>query len=52
MKSYYKNKYTIIDLNLPIEYSKNQLKWLKEIEAITESEFIELIKELESQHLI
>lgn len=52
MRMYYKNKYALIDVSIPKEYSISQFKWLTEIKAITESEYKQLIENLETQHLL
>lgn len=52
MRAYYKNKYAVIDLSVPKEYSISQFKWLKDIKAINESEYKQLIEILETQHLL
>ncbi|MFN8346885.1 MAG: hypothetical protein U0X91_17925 [Spirosomataceae bacterium] len=52
MRIYFKGKYGYIEPSLPKEYLRNQFKWLKEIEAISEGEYNELIKHLEIQSLL
>lgn len=51
MRINYKNKYAIVDLSLPKEYSISRFKWLKEIKAISEEEYRDLMQDLETKSL-
>jgi hypothetical protein len=44
MRNYFKIKYAFVVIKVPFEIELNRLKWLKEIKAITEIEYTELIK--------
>ncbi|TAG24798.1 MAG: hypothetical protein EAZ32_11065 [Cytophagia bacterium] len=52
MRSYLKKKHTDIDISMPKDYYVSQFKWLKEIKAIDDIEFKELITELDTKYLI
>ncbi len=52
MKQYYKNKYTKFDPDTSYELKLNQLKWLKEINAITDREYTELLDNTKTENSI
>lgn len=52
VKSYYKHKYGVIDPTLTEEVQIHNYKWLKEIEAITEIEYEELLHKLKIKNLL
>ncbi len=52
MRKYYKEKYSTFDANIPYEYRVNQLKWLKEISALTEEEYAELLNKSKTDKII
>jgi len=51
-KKYIKQKYTLIDSNIPEELFMNRIYWLKEKEIITESELFVLKEEYNIQKLV
>jgi len=52
IRHYYKDTYTQFDDDVPYVVKVNQLKWLKEMKAITETEFEELSHSDHVQHVI
>jgi hypothetical protein len=52
MRQHYKNKYATFDLDTPYELRLNQLKWLKEIKAITDMEYNELLNRMKKDTFI
>lgn len=52
MRQHYKAQYLNVDPDTPYQVRVNQLKWLKEIKAITETEYSELLDALKKEILI
>lgn len=52
IKKYYKQKYAIIDPTLGEETQIHNYKWLKEVDAITEIEFEELLQNFKIKNLL
>ena len=52
MREFYKTKYSSFDLDTPYEIKLNQLKWLKEIRALTDKEYNELLDNTKTENII
>ena len=52
MRKFYKTKYSSFDLDTPYEIKLNQLKWLKEIRALTDKEYTELLDNTKTENII
>jgi len=52
IRQFYKNRYAIIDPNLDEETQILNYKWLKEVDAITEAEFEDLIQDFKIKKLL
>ncbi len=52
MRQHFKSKFTKFDPGTPYEFRVNQLKWLKEIKALTEEEYEELLGNTKTDNII
>ncbi|MCC6288460.1 MAG: hypothetical protein IT249_11295 [Chitinophagaceae bacterium] len=52
MRLHFKNKFSRFDPDTPYEFRLNQLKWLKEIKALTDEEYSELINNTKTDKII
>jgi hypothetical protein len=52
MRQHYKNKYSNFDIDTPYEVRVSQLKWLKEIKAITDTEYSEMLNRMKKDTFI
>ncbi|GAA4466980.1 hypothetical protein GCM10023189_49830 [Nibrella saemangeumensis] len=52
IRSYLKQKYGVVDIALSREASIHNFKWLREINALNEAEYKELIYELNTKDLL
>jgi len=52
MRQHFKNKFTKFDPDMSYEFRVNQLKWLKEIKALTEEEYKELLGNTKRDNII
>ncbi|RYE14331.1 MAG: hypothetical protein EOP34_06810 [Rickettsiales bacterium] len=52
MRQYYKNKFIGFDADISFELRINQLKWLREIKALTEEEYKELLNTTKTDNFI
>jgi len=52
MRQYFKDKFSKFDPDTPYEFRVNQLKWLKEIKALTEDEYKELLNNTKTDNII
>ena len=52
MRQHFKSKYSKFDPDIPYEIRINQLKWLKEIKALTEEEYKELFNNSKTDNII
>jgi len=52
MRQYLKNKFSKFDPDMPYDLRINQLKWLKEINAITDEEYKELMTNTKTDNII
>ncbi|RYE16791.1 MAG: hypothetical protein EOP42_33345, partial [Sphingobacteriaceae bacterium] len=52
MRQHYKNKFLSFDSDTSFELRVNQLKWLKEIKALTEEEYKELLNATKTDNVI
>jgi hypothetical protein len=52
MRQYFKNKYSNFEPDTPYEFKVNQLKWLKEIKALTDEEYKELLNNTKTDNII
>ena len=52
MRQYFKNKYSKFDPDTSYELRVNQLKWLKEIKALTEEEYRNLLNNTKTDNII
>jgi hypothetical protein len=52
MRQHYKNKFSQFDPDTPYESKVNQLKWLKEIKALTDQEYKELLNNTKTDNII
>ena len=52
MRQYYKDKYCKFENDITYEVRMHRLKWLKEIQVLTEKEFDELVEETKTVNII
>lgn len=52
MRQYFKNKFSKFDPDTPYELRVSQLKWLKEIKALSDEEYKELLTNAKTENII
>ncbi len=52
MRQHFKNKFSKFDPDTPYEFRISQLKWLKEIKALTEEEYKELLSHTKTDNIV
>jgi hypothetical protein len=52
MRQHFKRKFTKFDPDIPYEFRLNQLKWLKEIKALSDEEYNELLNNAKADNII
>ncbi len=52
MRQHFRSKFTKFDPDTPYEFRQNQLKWLKEIKALSDEEYNDILNSAKTDHII